>query len=178
MAPQPIVRLRLSVLLLTRAAFFCHPDVSKAQRKDLDRWHATSARDGHPLPVSPSEAAEPRDLRAAPCLPMRSFLSNISFFRAAFVLWTQGFACTPNRTRLEKERDLGKTQKERNRLGQFATPTLLASDLLAHAHTLLPDRSRVRFLDPAIGTGAFYTALVRHFPEVAWRDRHSNHSLF
>ncbi len=68
------------------------------------------------------------------------------------------------RIALQKKLDNGKTPKERNRLGQFATPTSLASDILAHAHTLLPDRVPVRFLDPALGTGSFYTALVRHFP--------------
>src|SRR5208282_1264043 len=65
---------------------------------------------------------------------------------------------------LQKELDDAKTQKERNRLGQFATPTLLASDVLAYARTLLPEHVSVRFLDPAIGTGSFYTALLRHFP--------------
>src|SRR5713226_5249897 len=65
---------------------------------------------------------------------------------------------------LQGELDAARTQKERNRLGQFATPTLLASDLLAHARTLLPKDAPVRFLDPAIGTGAFYAALLRHFP--------------
>ncbi|MFZ1888280.1 MAG: class I SAM-dependent methyltransferase [Candidatus Binataceae bacterium] len=68
------------------------------------------------------------------------------------------------RVALQKELDGGKTQKERNRLGQFATPTLLASDVLAYARTLLPENVPVRFMDPAIGTGSFYTALLRHFP--------------
>ena len=73
-------------------------------------------------------------------------------------------AIEARRVALQHELDGGKTQKERNRLGQFATPTLLASDLLAHARTLLPEDAPVRFLDPAIGTGSFYTALLRHFP--------------
>jgi predicted RNA methylase len=68
------------------------------------------------------------------------------------------------RLALQAELDAGKTQRERNRLGQFATPTPLASDVLAHARTLLPAKAPIRFLDPAIGTGAFYSALLREFP--------------
>jgi adenine-specific DNA-methyltransferase len=76
-------------------------------------------------------------------------------------------ALTPiedRRLALQRELDATKTQKERNRLGQFATPALLASDVLAHARTLLPKAAPVRFLDPAFGTGSFYAALLRHFP--------------
>jgi adenine-specific DNA-methyltransferase len=68
------------------------------------------------------------------------------------------------RVALQNELDGRKTQKERNRLGQFATPTQLASDMLAHARSLVPGDAPVRFLDPAIGTGSFYAALLRHFP--------------
>ena len=60
--------------------------------------------------------------------------------------------------------DEAKTQADRNKLGQFATPTGLASDMLAFAKRLLPPKAPVRFLDPAIGTGSFYSALVREFP--------------
>ncbi|MGH7109974.1 MAG: Eco57I restriction-modification methylase domain-containing protein [Stellaceae bacterium] len=65
---------------------------------------------------------------------------------------------------MQAELDAGKTQKERNRLGQFATPTLLATDVLAYARTLLPVKVPVCFLDPAIGTGSFYSSLLREFP--------------
>ena len=61
--------------------------------------------------------------------------------------------------------DEGKTQAERNKLGQFATPPALAADILTYAKTLLPAGGRVRFLDPAIGTGAFYSALLKTFPD-------------
>lgn len=64
---------------------------------------------------------------------------------------------------LQAQLDGGKTQLERNRLGQFATPSALASDILYHAKTLLSKSGKVRFFDPAIGTGAFYAALLRHF---------------
>lgn len=59
--------------------------------------------------------------------------------------------------------DAAKNQAERNKLGQFATPTGLASDMLAYARRLLPSDVPIRFLDPAIGTGSFYAALLREF---------------
>ena len=59
--------------------------------------------------------------------------------------------------------DSQKTQAERNRLGQFATPTALAEDILHYAATQLPPGEKIRFLDPAIGTGSFYSALLRVF---------------
>ena len=76
-------------------------------------------------------------------------------------------ALTPiedRRVTLQTSLDAGKSQAERNKLGQFATPTGLASDVLAYARTLLPSKAPVRFLDPAIGTGSFYSALLREFP--------------
>lgn len=74
---------------------------------------------------------------------------------------------TPIETRrLELQRDLdaAKTQADRNRMGQFATPTALARDILGYAKRQLGN-PRVRFLDPAIGTGSFYSALLQVFPE-------------
>lgn len=56
-----------------------------------------------------------------------------------------------------------KTQEERNKLGQFATPSLLARDILSHAKELMPLGAEVKFLDPAFGSGAFYAALRRVF---------------
>jgi adenine-specific DNA-methyltransferase len=67
------------------------------------------------------------------------------------------------RFEIQTELDGLKTQPERNRLGQFATPPALAEDILAYAKTLLPQGEPVRFLDPAIGTGAFYSALLKVF---------------
>src|SRR5713226_2592915 len=65
---------------------------------------------------------------------------------------------------LQADLDGKKTQPERNRLGQFATPTALALDVLKYAATLLPHSENVHFLDPAIGTGSFYSALCKVFP--------------
>src|ERR1700686_4591941 len=55
--------------------------------------------------------------------------------------------------------DANKAQAERNKLGQFATPPVLAEEILRYAAGLLPPGEKIRFLDPAIGTGAFYAAL-------------------
>ncbi len=63
------------------------------------------------------------------------------------------------RLTLQQELDQQKTQIERNRLGQFATPTSLAHDIVEYGTQLLPEFELIRFLDPAIGTGSFYSAL-------------------
>ncbi|MCK4761168.1 MAG: Eco57I restriction-modification methylase domain-containing protein [Candidatus Aminicenantes bacterium] len=63
------------------------------------------------------------------------------------------------RLTLQEKLDRQKTQAERNRLGQFATPTALAREILQYGIQLLPKDEPVRFLDPAIGTGSFYSAL-------------------
>ena len=68
------------------------------------------------------------------------------------------------RVELQAALDAQKTQADRNRLGQFSTPSALAEDLLAYAKRLLPEGEPVHFIDPAIGTGAFYSALLRVFP--------------
>ncbi len=55
------------------------------------------------------------------------------------------------RLHLQAELDAAKSQAERNRLGQFATPTALASDVLECAKALLPSSDRIRFFDPGFG---------------------------
>jgi adenine-specific DNA-methyltransferase len=69
------------------------------------------------------------------------------------------------RIALQADLDAKKTQAERNRLGQFATPTALAKDILDYASKLIPRNDKVSFLDPAIGTGSFYSALLKVFLE-------------
>jgi hypothetical protein len=56
-----------------------------------------------------------------------------------------------------------KTAAERNKWGQFATPFALALSLARYAHKTLGEE-RLRFLDPAIGTGSFYSALSQVVP--------------
>lgn len=69
------------------------------------------------------------------------------------------------RIKLQAELDGGKTQAERNRLGQFATPTALALDILTYAANLIPASQKIRFLDPAVGTGSFFSAFRKVFSE-------------
>ncbi|MBS0208416.1 MAG: N-6 DNA methylase [Planctomycetes bacterium] len=77
----------------------------------------------------------------------------------------------PNVSAREKDRlaeqvrlDALKTALERNKLGQFATPPALALDIATYAKRLLKgNRSAIRFLDPAIGTGSFYAAALETF---------------
>lgn len=67
------------------------------------------------------------------------------------------------RFELQSELDARKTAKERNQLGQFSTPPALADDILSYAKSFFSSNERIRFLDPAIGTGAFYSALLKNF---------------
>lgn len=50
---------------------------------------------------------------------------------------------------------------ERNHLGQFATPPKLAEAMARLAQDLLPALTSIRFLDPACGTGVFFSALLK-----------------
>ncbi|MCK4340202.1 MAG: Eco57I restriction-modification methylase domain-containing protein [Phycisphaerae bacterium] len=59
--------------------------------------------------------------------------------------------------------DALKSASERNRWGQFATPPVLALDIARYACTKLRNQA-VSFLDPAIGTGSFFSALCQAFP--------------
>jgi adenine-specific DNA-methyltransferase len=60
--------------------------------------------------------------------------------------------------------DLLKSAIERNKWGQFATPPELARNLARYARTLQGE-GPVRFLDPAVGTGSFFSALTEEFPQ-------------
>lgn len=65
---------------------------------------------------------------------------------------------------LEQARlDALKNAEERNRWGQFATPPELARSITRHVLKLM-EPGKVRFLDPAIGTGSFYSALRQERP--------------
>ena len=63
--------------------------------------------------------------------------------------------------RLDSQKDAG----QRNRAGQFATPPALALEIATYARERWRERGdSVRFLDPALGTGSFYSALRQVFP--------------
>ncbi|MCL4512153.1 MAG: class I SAM-dependent methyltransferase [Bacteroidetes bacterium] len=70
-----------------------------------------------------------------------------------------------NRLEAQEKLDAQKSHTERNRLGQFATPPPLASDILAFIKNNIPEKFKIRFMDPAFGTGAFYSALLNIFPK-------------
>ena len=59
--------------------------------------------------------------------------------------------------------DTLKTAAERNKWGQFATPTELALSIARYVRDVA-GLGTIRFLDPAIGTGSFYSALRETFP--------------
>lgn len=60
--------------------------------------------------------------------------------------------------------DSGKSPAERNRLGQFATPNALAIEIARYVQSVAGRRLRaIRFADPAIGTGSFYSVALAVF---------------
>ncbi len=60
--------------------------------------------------------------------------------------------------------DAGKSPAEKNRLGQFATPNALAVEIARYVQLLAGrDLRLVRFADPAMGTGSFYSAALTVF---------------
>lgn len=77
-------------------------------------------------------------------------------------------------TQIERDRlaaqaqlDSLRNSEERNRAGQFATPPGLALEIATYARRLWRGgETGVRFLDPALGTGSFYSALRQVFANV------------
>ncbi|MBI5474706.1 MAG: SAM-dependent DNA methyltransferase [Ignavibacteriae bacterium] len=65
--------------------------------------------------------------------------------------------------RLERQIQLDseKSHAERNRQGQFATPPGLAAEIVRASLKMLTSEESIRFLDPAFGTGSFYSALLK-----------------
>ncbi len=62
------------------------------------------------------------------------------------------------RAEMQFRLDSEKSIEDRRRLGQFSTPTELAREIVDYA--LKQSSGAVRFMDPAFGTGAFYSSLV------------------
>ena len=65
------------------------------------------------------------------------------------------------RLRMQASLDMSKSLEDRRLLGQFATPTSLAREIVTFGLSLLPEDEKIVFLDPALGTGSFYSALLR-----------------
>lgn len=60
--------------------------------------------------------------------------------------------------------DARRSAAERNRLGQFATPNALAVDIARYVQSIMGDvGAGIRFGDPSIGSGSFYSAALEVF---------------
>ena len=60
--------------------------------------------------------------------------------------------------------DARKSAVERNRLGQFATPNALAVDIARYVQSIIgATRGDIRFADPSIGSGSFFSAALTVF---------------
>jgi predicted RNA methylase len=68
------------------------------------------------------------------------------------------------RSAIQQLSDARRSTADRNRLGQFATPYPLAVDVARYVRSLRGLRNgNVRFADPAIGTGSFFSAALAAF---------------
>ncbi len=68
------------------------------------------------------------------------------------------------RQAVQERIDASRSLADRNRLGQFATPSALAVAIARYARSLWGRRGvPVRFADPSIGTGSFYSAALAVF---------------
>jgi hypothetical protein len=62
----------------------------------------------------------------------------------------------------QKKADSLKSAEERNKLGQFSTPFPLACQIVTQSIKHLPPNSPLRFLEPSVGTGVFFSALINN----------------
>ncbi len=68
------------------------------------------------------------------------------------------------RQAIQADIDARKSAAERNRLGQFATPNALAVDIARYVESLInPSKSGIRFAEPSIGSGSFFSAALAVF---------------
>lgn len=65
-----------------------------------------------------------------------------------------------SRIDVQRTLDGARTRAARNKLGQFATPPILAAQLIDATGSYIPRTREISFLDPAVGTGAFYSAAL------------------
>lgn len=71
------------------------------------------------------------------------------------------------RLRIQCDLDARKSPAERNLTGQFTTPPQLAREIVRYARQVAPALERLHVADPAVGTGAFLSAVLQTYP----RDR-------
>ncbi len=64
-----------------------------------------------------------------------------------------------SRRLMQETIDKSKEIEERRKYGQFSTPFALAEEIVSYGIDLLPDKE-ITFLEPCLGSGAFYSALL------------------
>lgn len=80
------------------------------------------------------------------------------------MLNNHGVPAEVRRQAVQAALDAQKTATERNRLGQFATPIALAVEIARYVEAIAGRRlDSVRFADPSIGTGSFFSAALAVF---------------
>ncbi len=67
------------------------------------------------------------------------------------------------RISFQREFDSRKSNEDRNRLGQYATPNEFAIEILSETKKYIPKNRAITFLDPALGSGSFYSAFLSEF---------------
>lgn len=65
------------------------------------------------------------------------------------------------RAEAQRAADSAKPSHDRNQLGQFSTPFPIACQMLGRALMEMPHNMPVKFLEPALGSGVFFSALLR-----------------
>jgi adenine-specific DNA-methyltransferase len=74
-----------------------------------------------------------------------------------------------NRIQKQNNFDTLKSGRERNVKGLFATPPSLALEIAEYISDIWKSRKdKIRFLEPAFGTGSFYSALLQVFSKQIW----------
>jgi hypothetical protein len=68
-----------------------------------------------------------------------------------------------SRQTVQADLDARKSARERNRLGQFATPIALATDIARYVASLTDSQQHIHFADPSIGSGSFFSAALTTF---------------
>ena len=76
----------------------------------------------------------------------------------------EGSLIESRRQAIQADIDTRKSAVERNRLGQFATPNALAIDIARYVESfLVQTKGSIRFADPSIGSGSFFSAALAVF---------------
>lgn len=71
---------------------------------------------------------------------------------------------------MQKAIDAAKSSLERNRLGQFSTPYALAQQMTAAMLAHIPTGAHLRFLEPSVGSGVFFSSLLAELGDRVLHD--------